>query len=110
METLFKRFDLLILPTTPVLAPPLQALDAIERARQLTRFTSPFNLSGLPAISLPCGFVREGKVDLPVGLQMVAPAWGEVRLLRAAYAYEQSTSWKDRKPDLQPPFSEKQDL
>lgn len=110
MEMFFKHFDLLILPTTPLLAPPLQALDAVERARQLTRFTSPFNLSGLPVISLPCGFAREGKVELPVGLQMAAPAWGEVRLLRAAYAYEQSTSWKDRKPDLQPPNVEEQTL
>jgi len=73
-------------------------LDAVERARQLTRFTAPFNLTGFPAISLPCGFVREGKVELPVGLQIVAPAWGEVRLLRAAYAFEQATSWHSRKP------------
>jgi aspartyl-tRNA(Asn)/glutamyl-tRNA(Gln) amidotransferase subunit A len=54
----------------------------------------------LPAISLPCGFIREGEAELPVGLQMVAPAWGEVRLLRAAYAYEQATQWHFRKPDL----------
>jgi len=103
MEALFKKFDLLILPTTPILAPPMHALDAIERARQLTRFTAPFNLTGLPALSLPCGFVREGKVDLPVGLQIVAPYWGEVRLLRAAYAYEQATPWHNRKPDLRQP-------
>jgi aspartyl-tRNA(Asn)/glutamyl-tRNA(Gln) amidotransferase subunit A len=100
MEAFFKQYDLLILPTTPLLAPPLQALDAVERARQLTRFTAPFNLTGVPAISLPCGFVRDGKADLPVGLQMVAPAWGEVRLLRAAYAYEQATQWHFRKPDI----------
>ena len=98
MEAFFKQFDLLILPSTPLLAPPLQALDAVERARQLTRFTAPFNLTGLPAISLPCGFVRDGKAELPVGLQMVAPAWGEVHLLRAAYAYEQATPWHSRKP------------
>jgi aspartyl-tRNA(Asn)/glutamyl-tRNA(Gln) amidotransferase subunit A len=100
MEAFFKQFDLLILPTTPLVAPPLKALDAVERARQLTRFTAPFNLTGLPAISLPCGFIREGEAELPVGLQMVAPAWGEVRLLRAAYAYEQATQWHFRKPDL----------
>jgi aspartyl-tRNA(Asn)/glutamyl-tRNA(Gln) amidotransferase subunit A len=100
MEAFFKQFDLLILPSTPLLAPPLQALDAVERARQLTRFTAPFNLTGLPAISLPCGFVRDGKAELPVGLQMVAPAWGEVRLLRAAFAFEQATPWHARKPDF----------
>ena len=100
LEELLKRFDLLILPTTPTLAPPLQSLDAVERARQLTRFTAPFNLTGLPALSLPCGFIRDGKVDLPVGLQMVASAWGEVRLLRAAYAYEQASPWHLRQPEL----------
>jgi len=100
MDAFFKRFDLLILPTTPVLAPLLQALDAVERARQLTRFTAPFNLTGLPALSMPCGFVREGQADLPVGLQMVGPQWGEVRLLRAAYAYEQATEWHLRRPAL----------
>jgi aspartyl-tRNA(Asn)/glutamyl-tRNA(Gln) amidotransferase subunit A len=100
LENLLKRYDLLVLPTTPTLAPPLQSLDAVERARQLTRFTAPFNLTGLPALSLPCGFIREGKVDLPVGLQMVASAWGEVRLLRAAYAYEQASAWHLRQPEL----------
>jgi aspartyl-tRNA(Asn)/glutamyl-tRNA(Gln) amidotransferase subunit A len=100
LESLLKRFDLLILPTTPAAAPILQSLDAVERARQLTRFTAPFNLTGLPAISLPCGFIRDGKVDLPVGLQMVAPPWGEARLLRAAYAYEQATEWHRRRPFL----------
>jgi aspartyl-tRNA(Asn)/glutamyl-tRNA(Gln) amidotransferase subunit A len=107
LEAVFKQYDLLILPSTPILAPPLQALDAVERARQLTRFTAPFNLTGLPAISLPCGFVREGEIELPVGLQMVAPAWGEVRLLRAAYAYEQATQWHLRRPDLQQPFMDR---
>lgn len=100
LENLLKRFDLLLLPATPTPAPILQSLDAVERARQLTRFTAPFNLTGLPALSLPCGFIREKLVDLPVGLQMVASPWAEVRLLRAAYAYEQATEWHYRRPPL----------
>jgi aspartyl-tRNA(Asn)/glutamyl-tRNA(Gln) amidotransferase subunit A len=93
----FERYDLLLTPTTPVIAPPLTGQDATSMARLLTRFTAPFNLSGLPAISVPCGFTQAG---LPVGLQIVGPPWAEGRLLRAAFAYEQATGWGQRKPAL----------
>lgn len=92
----FDQFDVLLTPATAVPAPPIEGPDAIEQARLLTRFTAPFNLTGLPAISLPCGFTSQG---LPVGLQIVAPPWAEARLLRAAYAYEQATEWHNRAPD-----------
>jgi len=90
----FEEYDLLLTPTTPITAPPLQGPDAIEQARRLTRFTAPFNLTGLPALSLPCGFSMEG---LPVGLQIIGPAWAEARLLRAGYAYEVATDWHLRR-------------
>ena len=93
----FEDYDILLTPTTPITAPPIQGPDAVEQARLLTRFTAPFNLTGLPAISLPCGFSNQG---LPIGLQIVSPAWSEARLLRAAYAYEQATDWHLRKPLL----------
>jgi aspartyl-tRNA(Asn)/glutamyl-tRNA(Gln) amidotransferase subunit A len=93
----FAGYDLLLTPATPVAAPPITGPDAVEQARRLTRFTAPFNQSGLPALSLPCGFTREG---LPVGLQIVGPPWGEARLLRAAHAYEQATEWHLRTPEL----------
>jgi aspartyl-tRNA(Asn)/glutamyl-tRNA(Gln) amidotransferase subunit A len=54
------------------------------------RLTFPGNLSGLPAISIPCGFSSE---KLPIGLQLIGRRLEEATLLRAAYAYEQSTSW-----------------
>ncbi len=94
-EIFFESFDLLLTPTTPVAAPLATGPDALEWARQLTRFTNPFNLTGLPALSLPCGFTREG---LPVGLQLVAAPWLEARVLQAAYAYQQATEWHLRKP------------
>jgi aspartyl-tRNA(Asn)/glutamyl-tRNA(Gln) amidotransferase subunit A len=94
---LFERYDCLLLPTTPITAPLIEGGDAIEQARRLTRFTAPFNLTGLPAISLPCGFSREG---LPIGLQVVAPWWAEAGLLRAAQAYEGETGWRKSRPPM----------
>lgn len=96
-ELLFEDYDVLILPTTPITAPILEGENAIERARLLTRFTSPFNLTGLPALSVPCGFTTEG---LPVGLQIVSRAWNESGVLRIGYAYQQATDWHTRKTVL----------
>lgn len=96
-ENLFSDFDILLTPTTPITAPPIKDLDSVRVAPVLTRFTSPFNLTGLPALSLPCGFDHSG---MPVGLQMISRPWGEAALLRAANAYQQATSWHMKQPDL----------
>ena len=64
----------------------------------LLRNTSAANALGLCAISVPCGFTRDG---LPIGLQLIAPACGELLLLRLARAYEQATEWHLRHPDLE---------
>jgi aspartyl-tRNA(Asn)/glutamyl-tRNA(Gln) amidotransferase subunit A len=96
-EDLFERYDILLTPTTPFAAPERGSEDAVKRARQLTRFTAPFNLTGLPALSLPCGFTTEG---LPIGLQIVTRPWGERLVLRAARAYEGATEWHLRRPSL----------
>jgi aspartyl-tRNA(Asn)/glutamyl-tRNA(Gln) amidotransferase subunit A len=97
MKRLFESYDILLIPATAVPAFPIEGLDSIEQARLLTRYTSPFNLVGLPALSLPCGYTAEG---LPIGLQLVARHWGEAQLLRAAYAYENATEWHQSRPDL----------
>ncbi|HKY54507.1 MAG TPA: amidase [Anaerolineales bacterium] len=96
-EHLFETYDLLILPATPITAPPVEGLDAIEQAARLTRFTAPFNLTGLPALSIPCGFTNKG---LPIGLQIVSRAWADAKVLNAGYAYEQSTEWHTQRPAL----------
>lgn len=96
-ELLFEQFDVLILPTTPITAPVLEGENAVERARQLTRFTAPFNLTGLPALSVPCGFSSE---NLPIGLQIVSRPWNESGVLRAGYAYQQATNWHTMKPKI----------
>jgi aspartyl-tRNA(Asn)/glutamyl-tRNA(Gln) amidotransferase subunit A len=97
LDLLFEEYDVILLPTTPIPAPVLEGEDALERARQLTRFTSPFNLSGLPALSLPCGFTRSG---LPIGLQVISRAWNESGALRVGYAYQQVTEWHTMKPQI----------
>jgi aspartyl-tRNA(Asn)/glutamyl-tRNA(Gln) amidotransferase subunit A len=96
-EIFFEKFDLLLLPTTPIPAPPIEGTHAIEAARQLTRFTAPFNLAGLPALSVPCGFTGE---NLPIGLQIISRHWGEAKALQAGHAFEQATEWHNRRPNI----------
>ena len=97
MEIFFEQYDLLLLPSTPITAPLIEGNDAVEQARRLTRFTAPFNLTGLPALSVPCGFSKDG---LPIGLQIVSRAWNESCVLRAGAAYERETDWHTRRPPL----------
>ncbi len=62
---------------------------------QLIRFTAPFDLSGFPALSVPCGF---GSGGLPIGLQIAGRPWAEATVLRVAHAYQQITDWHTRRP------------
>lgn len=97
LELIFDEFVLLLLPTTPISAPLIEDTGSIQAARQLTRFTSPFNLTGLPALSIPCGFIKTG---LPVGLQIISKHWGEAMILQAGYAFEQAAGWWSRHPEV----------
>jgi aspartyl-tRNA(Asn)/glutamyl-tRNA(Gln) amidotransferase subunit A len=92
----FARVDVFV---TPTIARPPDAFDTLDPNEQNLRpnFTNPFNLAGLPAISVPCGFT-DG--PLPVGMQIVAPAFDEATCFRVAYAYEQATDWHNRRPPL----------
>jgi Asp-tRNA(Asn)/Glu-tRNA(Gln) amidotransferase A subunit family amidase len=98
MREVFADLDLLVTPTTPMPAPTIAALktnpEALRPAElRLLRNTRPFNVWGLPAISIPCGFTESG---LPIGLQIAGPPWREDLVLRLAYAYEQATAWHKR--------------
>jgi aspartyl-tRNA(Asn)/glutamyl-tRNA(Gln) amidotransferase subunit A len=55
----------------------------------------PANFTGLPAISIPCGFTRDG---LPIGLQLIGRAFDETTLLRIAFSYESANDWRERHP------------
>ena len=61
--------------------------------------TRPFNGYGLPSITVPCGFSKDG---MPIGLQIAGPHFGEIDVLALAYAYQEATEWHKRQPPLQP--------
>ncbi len=89
---IFAEIDLLVTPTTPVTAPTIAELRADPEALRpaelkLLHNTRPFNVWGLPAISVPCGSTKNG---LPIGLQIAGPHWREDLVLRLAYGYEQA--------------------
>ncbi|MGH9703137.1 MAG: amidase [Candidatus Acidiferrales bacterium] len=102
-DAAFKRVDAILAPSVPVPAPRIgqprvkigEEEESVRSA--LIRTNRPGNFTGLPAISVPCGFTRSG---LPIGLQLIGRAWEEVRLLQIAYAYERATEWHKRHPRL----------
>jgi len=102
-EDAFERVDVIVAPAAPVPAPPIGRLDVeIDGEKEtvrsaLVRLNRPTNFTGHPAISIPCGFTRDG---LPVGMQLIAPRWTEARLLAIGAAYENATDWHTRRPPL----------
>ncbi len=98
IELLFDTIDLLVLPATPIVAPTISECDGLALASgALTRFMRLFNLTGAPALVLPCGFTTN---KLPIGMQIVGPSWQEARILMLARAYESATDWHKRRPHL----------
>ena len=96
-EDAFTRFDVLLTPTSPTLPFGLGERTNDPLAMYLADIcTIPVNIAGVPAVSLPCGFVD----GLPVGLQLIGPSLGEEAIIRAAYTYEQATDWHTMRPEL----------
>jgi aspartyl-tRNA(Asn)/glutamyl-tRNA(Gln) amidotransferase subunit A len=96
-EAAFARVDLLAAPTTPGVAFTLGAKSDPLAMYMNDVYTIPASMTGLPAVSVPCGFNAAG---LPIGLQLIGRALDEPTLLRAAHAYEQATPWRQRHPVL----------
>ncbi|HLI11710.1 MAG TPA: amidase [Alphaproteobacteria bacterium] len=98
---LFRDVDAIIGPTTPLTAWKVgdwtvEVAGGPESVLAASwRLTYPYNLTGMPAISLPCGFDRDG---LPIGLQIAGRPFDEMTVLRVAHAYEQAHEWKERLP------------
>lgn len=89
-----KQYDLLLLPTLPIKPQPHPPADCslslyVQRAFEMVPNTAPFN-GGLPAMNVPCGF-SEG---LPIGMMLVGPNYGEMKIYQAAHAFEQSGDWR----------------
>lgn len=101
-SALFNEIDVLITPTLPVLPPDIGSSVAklngeeVDLLNHIIRFTGPSNLTGLPALSIPCGLV-EGQ---PVGLQIIGPAFQEQKVFDIALAIEKQVQFSYHKPTL----------
>ena len=93
IKKIFSSVDLVITPTMP--RPPVAIAESAGLDAVPPRNTSPFDIYGLPAISVPCGFTASG---LPIGLQIAGAPFAESTVLALARAYEQTTEWHRRRP------------
>jgi aspartyl-tRNA(Asn)/glutamyl-tRNA(Gln) amidotransferase subunit A len=100
--SIFRKVDALVTPTLPITATKIGAMTCVIDGREedlhgnIIRFTAPFNVIGVPTLSVPCGF-SEG---LPVGMQVIGKPWDEPSVLRIGHAYQQATDWHTRRPEL----------
>jgi aspartyl-tRNA(Asn)/glutamyl-tRNA(Gln) amidotransferase subunit A len=91
-----QQVDLIASPTMSNPAPAFQGIDVMTTAR-VPSFTGPYNLTGMPAISVPCGFTSKG---LPVGLQLAGKPFDEPTVFRAAYTFQQRVRLFDKRPPV----------
>ncbi len=97
-DAAFRDVDVLLGPTTPTAAFKLGEKTADPLAMYLSDiYTITTNLAGIPGISIPCGMTKSG---LPIGLQLIAPAFAEDNLLRTARVFEQATDWHTKRPGI----------
>ncbi|MBI5025428.1 MAG: Asp-tRNA(Asn)/Glu-tRNA(Gln) amidotransferase subunit GatA [Nitrospirae bacterium] len=97
-EKAFNNVDVILTPTSPTAAFKLGEKTEDPLQMYLSDiFTISVNLAGVPAISIPCGFTSN---NLPIGMQLIGKHFDEETILKVAYAYEQSTEWHKRKPNL----------
>ena len=100
-DAAFRKIDILVAPAVPIPTARVGELEIDVGGRRenvrlaTTRNVRALNLTGLPVLTVPCGFHRDG---LPIGLQFVGPRYGEDRILAAGHAYERAADWSDRMP------------
>src|SRR5260370_16395808 len=106
LARIFASVDVIVGPTTPLTAWPVDEntvqIDGTEESTLAAswRLTYPWNLAGLPAISLPCGFDGRG---LPIGLQIAGLPFDELNVQRPAHAYQPGHEWKNARPPIHLP-------
>ncbi|NVM28937.1 MAG: amidase [Candidatus Helarchaeota archaeon] len=99
----FQDYDLLVTPTTAVPAFELGIMTPRKIGKKASSptawvsFTYPFNMTGVPAASIPCGWTKNG---LPIGMQIVGKRWDELTVLQASKAFQDLAPWQDKKPNL----------
>jgi len=96
-DRVFEKFDVIVTPTSPTV--PFKIGEKIDDPVQMYLSdvcTLPINIAGLPAISIPAGFAKE----LPIGMQIISKPFAEETILKIAYAYQQSTDWHKRRPEV----------
>lgn len=100
-QALFEKYDVLVMPTTPVVAPRHGKrgfpLESVKPSMGLTINTAIFNVTGHPALSIPIGFApakEDEQVMLPVGMQIVGGLWQEEKILRVGHAWESYCDWR----------------
>jgi aspartyl-tRNA(Asn)/glutamyl-tRNA(Gln) amidotransferase subunit A len=97
-DAVFADYDLILGPTAPTAAYRIGEKSGDPLAMYLGDvYTVPVNIAGIPAMSLCCGF---DSASMPIGMQLIGPAFGESAIISAAYAYEQSTPWHLRRPPV----------
>jgi aspartyl-tRNA(Asn)/glutamyl-tRNA(Gln) amidotransferase subunit A len=97
-ERVFGQCDVVVMPTTPT--PAFLLGEKLSDPLQMylsDAFTIPVNMAGLPGISIPCGFSKDG---LPIGLQIIANHFEEGKVIQTAYAFEQSTDFHHKRPSI----------
>jgi len=111
VDAAFKDIDLVVVPTTRLLPPKIDDSLQVELGNKKQKVydffdassgcanTAPFDVYGIPALTLPCGFSKDG---LPIGLMIAGPHFAEGKVLALAYAYQQATDWHKRKPPINP--------
>jgi aspartyl-tRNA(Asn)/glutamyl-tRNA(Gln) amidotransferase subunit A len=112
VDAAFRDIDLVVVPTTTSLPKPIKDALKVEMSDRKPRRaydffdptsgcsnTSAFDVYGIPALTLPCGFSKSG---LPIGLMIAGPHFSEGKVLALAYAFQQATDWHKRRPNLTP--------
>ncbi len=98
-EEAFEKVDVIITPTSPTV--PFKIGEKVDDPLKMYLsdiFMVPVNLAGIPALNLPCGFVKASGKMLPTGLQIIGPQFSEPLLFQVGYTYEQSCEWYKKKP------------